>query len=69
MSYNCRRFGTHCRFHLHRQVNEVCQWMDCVGYLYLIELELGSGRANRKECARTGTLLPIGSATSQLQLN
>jgi len=28
--------------------------MDCVGYLYLIELEWGSGRANRKLCARTG---------------
>jgi len=23
MSSNCRRFGTHYRFHLHRQVNEV----------------------------------------------
>ena len=21
LSSNCRRFGTHCRFHLHRQVN------------------------------------------------
>jgi len=29
-------------------VNEVCQWMDCVGYLYLVELEWGSGRANKK---------------------
>jgi len=45
LSSNCRRFGTHCRFHLHRQVTEVCQWMDCVGYLYLVELERGSGRA------------------------
>ena len=36
-SSNCRCFGTHYRFHLHRQVNEVCQWMECVGYLYLIE--------------------------------
>jgi len=54
LSSNCRRFGTHCRFDLHRQVNEVCQWMDCVGYLYLIGLERGSGRANRKLCARTG---------------
>ena len=26
---NCRRFGTHYRFHLHRQMNEVCQWQDC----------------------------------------
>ena len=26
LNSNCRRFGTHCRFHLHRQVNEVCQW-------------------------------------------
>ena len=25
-----------------------------MGYLYLIELEQGSGRANRKCCARTG---------------
>jgi len=25
-----------------------------VGYLYLIQLEQGSGRANRKWCARTG---------------
>jgi len=24
LSSNCRRFGTHYRFHLHRQVNEVC---------------------------------------------
>ena len=23
LSSNCRRFGTHCLFHLHRQVNEV----------------------------------------------
>jgi len=23
LSSSCRRFGTHCRFHLHRQVNEV----------------------------------------------
>ena len=23
LSYNCQRFGTHCRFHRHRQVNEV----------------------------------------------
>jgi len=23
LSFNCRRFGTQCRFHLHRQVNEV----------------------------------------------
>jgi len=23
LSSNCRRFGTHCQFHLHRQVNEV----------------------------------------------
>ena len=22
LSYKCRRFGTHCRFHLHRKVNE-----------------------------------------------
>ena len=29
LSSNCRCFGTHCRFHLHRQVNEVCQWQDC----------------------------------------
>ena len=28
----------------------------CVGYLYLIEVERGSGRANRKWCARTGRL-------------
>jgi len=56
MSSNCRRFGTHCRFHLHRQVNEVCQWQDCVGYLYLVRLERGSGRANRKWCARVGRL-------------
>ena len=28
--------------------------MDCVGYLYLIELERGSGRANRKWCALMG---------------
>jgi len=28
--------------------------MDCVGYLYLVGLERGSGRANRKWCARTG---------------
>ena len=62
LSSNCRRFGTHYRFHLHRQVNEVCQWMDCVGYLYLVGLERRSGRANRKWCARTGTPLPIGSA-------
>jgi len=26
LSSNCRRFGTHYRFHIHRQVNEVCQW-------------------------------------------
>ena len=28
LSSNCRRFGTHCRFHLHRQVNEIftCIW-------------------------------------------
>jgi len=52
----CRRFGTHCRFHLHRQVNEVCQWKVCVGYLYLVGLERGSGRANRKQCARTRRL-------------
>jgi len=31
LSSNSRRFGTHCRFHLHRQVNEVCQWRECVG--------------------------------------
>jgi len=24
LSSNCRRFGTHCRFHIHRQVNEEC---------------------------------------------
>ena len=54
LSSNSRCFGTHCQFRLHRQVNEVCQWMECVGYLYLIELEQGSGRANRKWCARTG---------------
>ena len=36
LSSNCQHFGTHCRFHLRRQVNEVCQWMDCVGYLYLV---------------------------------
>ena len=29
-----------------------------VGYVYLIGLERGSGRVNRKWCARTGTLLP-----------
>jgi len=29
LSSNCRRFGTHYRFHLHRQVNEACQWQDC----------------------------------------
>jgi len=23
LSSNCRRLGTHCRFHLHRQVKEV----------------------------------------------
>ena len=23
LSSNCRRFGTHCRFHLHKQVSEV----------------------------------------------
>ena len=23
MSSNCQRFGTHCQFHLHGQVNEV----------------------------------------------
>ena len=22
ISFNCRRFGTHCRFHIHRQANE-----------------------------------------------
>jgi len=48
LSSNSRRFGTHCRFHLHRQVNEVCQWKECVRYLYLVGLERGSGRANRK---------------------
>ena len=43
LSSNCRRFGTHYRFHLHRQVNEVCQWQDCAWYLYLVGLERGSG--------------------------
>ena len=38
LSSNSRRFGTHCRFHLHRQVNEVCQWMECVGKRWLLEL-------------------------------
>jgi len=41
LSSNSRRFRTHFRFHLHRQVNEVSQWMECVGYLYLIVLERG----------------------------
>ena len=27
LSSNCRRFGTHYRFHLHRQVNEVCYFI------------------------------------------
>ena len=35
-------------------MNEVCQWKDCVGYLYLVGFEWGSGRANRKWCACTG---------------
>ena len=56
LSSNCRRFGTHYPFHLHRQVNELCQWQDCAGYLYLVGLERGSGRANRKWCARAGRL-------------
>ena len=43
---NCRRFGTHYRFHLHRQVNEVCQIVRGI-YIWL-GLERGSGRANRK---------------------
>ena len=33
--------------------NPVYQWMDCVGYLYRVGLERGSGRANRKWCACT----------------
>ena len=45
LSSNCRRFGTHYRFHLHRQVNEVCQWQYCAWYLYLVGLERGSGSA------------------------
>jgi len=57
LSSNCRRFGTHYRFQLHRQVDEVCQWQDCAVYLYPVGLERGSGRANRKWCARTGQLV------------
>ena len=38
-------------------MNEVCQWQDCVGYLYLVGLERRSGRANRKWCARAGRLV------------
>ena len=38
-------------------MNEVCQWQDCVWYLYLVGLERGSGRANRKQCARAGRLV------------
>jgi len=28
--------------------------MECVGYLYVTELEQGNGRANRKWCAHMG---------------
>ena len=37
-------------------MNEVCQWQDCAWYLYLVGLERGSGRANRKWCDRAGRL-------------
>ena len=30
LSSNCRRFGTHCRFHLHRQVNEIYTSFTCL---------------------------------------
>ena len=37
-------------------MNEVCQWQDCAWYLYLVGLERGSGRSNRKWCVRAGRL-------------
>jgi len=35
-------------------LRDVCQWQNCAWYLYLFGLERGSGRANRKWCARAG---------------
>jgi len=38
-------------------VNEVCQLQDCAWCIYIwLGLERGSGRANRKWCARAGRL-------------
>jgi hypothetical protein len=42
-----QRFGTLCRFHLHRQVNEEWLGLRLVVYLYSKGLWQGSGRANR----------------------
>ena len=37
-------------------MNEVCQRQDCAWYLYLVGLERGSGRGNRKWCDRAWRL-------------
>ena len=48
LSANSRRFGTLYRFHLYRQVDEVCQVLGCVGYLYLTGFRRARSGANRK---------------------
>ena len=40
-----------------------------MGYLYLVELERGSGRGNRKWCARAGGRRPAGIGGGRVYIN
>ena len=62
LSYNCRRFGTHCRFHLHRQVYIYISpllppsvpHVMCSSFPFVLTKQC-SGRINRHESHNFGT--------------